>query len=131
MALAIGIDLGTTNSVVACVKDEHPFIVPNLQGGRTTPSVVGFHPTQVPRVGQLARQQSAINPANTIHSIKRFMGRRISEVHDEALHVPYALAAGRNDRVEIVVPAAGRNYTPEEISALILTKLQADISVFL
>ncbi len=119
----IGIDLGTTNSVVAVVMGGEPVIIPNPEGERITPSVVAFKDQEV-LVGSLAKRQAITNAENTVFSIKRFMGRRYSEVTEEARRVPYKVVSGTNDRVEVFIPAVGRNFTPEEISAKILAYLK-------
>ncbi len=119
----IGIDLGTTNSVVAVVMGGEPVIIPNPEGERITPSVVAFKDQEV-LVGSLAKRQAITNAENTVFSIKRFMGRRYSEVTEEARRVPYKVVSGTNDRVEVYIPAVGRNFTPEEISAKILAYLK-------
>ncbi len=119
----IGIDLGTTNSVVAVVMGGEPVIIPNPEGERITPSVVAFKDQEV-LVGSLAKRQAITNAENTVFSIKRFMGRRYSEVTEEARRVPYKVVSGPNDRVEVYIPALGRNFTPEEISAKILAYLK-------
>jgi molecular chaperone DnaK len=128
MAKAVGIDLGTTNSVVATMEGGEAVVIPNSEGGRTTPSVVAF--TKGERlVGQLARRQAAVNPENTIYSIKRFMGRRYAEVEEERKIVPYKVVAGKDDRVEIEVE--GKSYTPEQISAMVLQKLKTDAEAYI
>jgi molecular chaperone DnaK len=129
MAKTVGIDLGTTNSVVAVMEGGEPTVIANAEGGRTTPSVVAFTRTGERLVGQLARRQAAVNPENTIYSIKRFMGRLLSEVSNEAQQVPYKVVAGKDDRVEIEVLA--QRYTPEQISAMILQKLKTDAEAYL
>ena len=121
MAKTIGIDLGTTNSVVAVMEGGEPRVIPNEEGSRTTPSVVSFTKTGERLVGQVAKRQAITNPENTIYSIKRFMGRRYQEVTDELKMVPYKVEA-EGDHVVIV--AQGKRYTPPEISALILQKLK-------
>ena len=121
MAKIIGIDLGTTNSVVAVMEGGEPKVIPNEEGGRTTPSVVAFTKSGERLVGQVAKRQAITNPENTIYSIKRFIGRRYSEVADEMKMVPYKVKA-KSDHV--VVEVTGKDYTPEEISALILQKLK-------
>src|SRR5512141_3308678 len=122
MGKIIGIDLGTTNSVVAVMEGGEPKVIPNEEGGRTTPSVVGFTKTGERLVGQVAKRQAVTNPENTIYSIKRFMGRRYDEVTDEAKMVPYkAMAAGNGD---VRVDVRGKQYSPPEISAMILQKLK-------
>ena len=129
MAKAVGIDLGTTNSVVAVMEGGEPVVIPNAEGGRTTPSVVAFTKSSERLVGTLARRQAAVNPENTIYSIKRFMGRRYPEVEEERKIVPYKVVAGKDDRVEVEVE--GERYTPEQISAMILQKLKADAEAYL
>src|ERR1700744_825985 len=121
MAKIIGIDLGTTNSVVAAIEGGEPKVIPNEEGGRTTPSVVAFTKTGEILVGQVAKRQAITNPENTIYSIKRFMGRRYDEVKDELKMVPYKVEA-EGDHVVIV--AQGKHYSPPEISAMILQKLK-------
>src|SRR6202522_496891 len=121
MAKIIGIDLGTTNSVVAVMEGGEPKVIPNEEGGRTTPSVVGFTKSGERLVGQVAKRQAITNPENTIYSIKRFMGRRANEVTDEMKMVPYKVKA-QGDHV--VVVAQGKEYTPPEVSAMILQKLK-------
>ncbi len=119
----IGIDLGTTNSVVAVVINGEPVVIPNLDGERVTPSVVAFKGNEV-LVGSVAKRQAVTNPENTIYSIKRFMGRRYDEVLEEIKRVPYKVVKGQNDRVEVYIPELGHNLTPEEISAKILSYLK-------
>ena len=121
MAKIIGIDLGTTNSCVAVMEGGEPKVIPNEEGGRTTPSVVAFTKTGERLVGQVAKRQAITNPQNTIYSIKRFMGRRYDEVSDEMKMVPYKVVQ-QGDHVAI--EAQGKLYTPPEISALILQKLK-------
>src|SRR4030088_2369264 len=118
MAKTVGIDLGTTNSVIAVMEGGEPVVIPNAEGGRTTPSVVAFTRSGERLVGQLARRQAAVNPENTIYSIKRFMGRLVSEVTEEVKIVPYKVVPGKDDRVEVEI--AGKRYTPEQISAIVL-----------
>src|SRR5437870_6437275 len=130
MSKIIGIDLGTTNSVVAVMEGGEAVVIPNSEGGRTTPSVVAF--TKGERlVGQLARRQAAVNPENTVYSIKRFMGRKFAEVESERKIVPYQVKPGKDDRVVVHVPATDKDYTPEEISAMILQKLKTDAEAYL
>jgi molecular chaperone DnaK len=121
MAKIIGIDLGTTNSCVAVMEGGEPKVIPNEEGGRTTPSVVGFTKTGERLVGQVAKRQAITNPENTIYSIKRFMGRRFDEVSEEMKMVPYKVER-EGDHVAIV--AQGKRFTPPQISALILQKLK-------
>jgi molecular chaperone DnaK len=129
MPKTVGIDLGTTNSVVAVMEAGEPTVIPNAEGGRTTPSVVAFTRTGERLVGQLARRQAAVNPDNTIYSIKRFMGRLLSEVTTEAKQVPYKVVAGKDGRVEVEI--SGEKHTPEQISAMILQKLKTDAEAYL
>jgi molecular chaperone DnaK len=118
----IGIDLGTTNSVVAVMEGGDPVVIPNAEGGRTTPSVVAFTKDGERLVGQVAKRQAVTNPKQTIFSIKRFMGRRMSEVAEEVRRVPYKIEAGTNGLA--VVEIAAKKYTPPEISAMILQKMK-------
>jgi molecular chaperone DnaK len=118
----IGIDLGTTNSVVAVMEAGDPVVIPNAEGGRTTPSVVGFSKDGERLVGQIAKRQAVTNPTNTIFSIKRFMGRKMSEATQEKGRVPYTVVAGQNDMVTVEIQ--GKKYTPPEISAMILQKMK-------
>jgi molecular chaperone DnaK len=118
----IGIDLGTTNSVVAVMEGGDPVVIPNAEGGRTTPSVVGFTKDGERLVGQIAKRQAVTNPQNTVFSIKRFMGRKVSEVPDEIKRVPYKVVAGPNDVA--MVEVQGKRYSPPEISAMILQKMK-------
>jgi molecular chaperone DnaK len=121
MAKIIGIDLGTTNSCVAVMEGGEPKVIPNEEGGRTTPSVVAFTKSGERLVGQVAKRQAITNPENTIYSIKRFMGRRYNEVNDEMKMVPYKVVQ-QGDHIAVV--AQGKDYTPPEISAMILQKLK-------
>ncbi|HXY20621.1 MAG TPA: Hsp70 family protein, partial [Gemmatimonadales bacterium] len=118
----IGIDLGTTNSVVAVMEGGDPVVIPNAEGGRTTPSVVAFTKDGERLVGQVAKRQAVTNPLNTVFSIKRFMGRRTGEVVEESKRVPYKVAAGQNDLASVEI--SGKRYTPPEISAMILQKMR-------
>ncbi len=118
----IGIDLGTTNSVVAVMEGGDPVVIPNSEGGRTTPSVVAFTKDGERLVGQIAKRQAVTNPKNTVFSIKRFMGRKTSEVAEESRRVPYAVTTGPNGLASVEV--SGKAYTPPEISAMILQKMK-------
>ena len=122
MAKIIGIDLGTTNSVVAVMEGEKVTVIPNEEGGRTTPSVVGFTAKGERLAGQVAKRQRVTNPENTIYSIKRFMGRRFNEVTQEMKQVPFKVTQASNGDVR--VEALGKQYAPPEISAMILQKLK-------
>ena len=121
MAKIIGIDLGTTNSVVAVMEGGEPKVIANEEGGRTTPSVVGFTKSGERLVGQVAKRQAITNPENTVYSIKRFMGRRANEVNDEMKMVPYKV---KQQGDHLMVEAQGKDYTPPEVSAMILQKLK-------
>jgi molecular chaperone DnaK len=129
MSKIIGIDLGTTNSVVSVMQGGEPVVIPNQEGGRTTPSVVAITKTGERLVGQVAKRQAVTNPENTVYSIKRFMGHRYDEVSDEAKRVPYKVTKGPHDdaRVDIF----GKAYSPPEISAMILQKLKTSAEDFL
>src|SRR3989449_2093265 len=129
MAKAIGIDLGTTNSVVAVMEGDSPTVMVNSEGGRVTPSVVAFTKTGERIVGQIAKREAALNPEKTVFSIKRFMGRKYSEVTQELKQVPYKVVAGPNDAVRIDID--GKLYSPEEISSFILRKLADDAARYL
>jgi molecular chaperone DnaK len=129
MAKTIGIDLGTTNSCMAVLEGGEPTVIPNAEGGRTTPSVVGFAKDGQRLVGAPARRQQVTNPQNTIFSIKRFMGRKFDEVSEEMKIVPYEVVKGPNDDVR--VKAGGKEYAPPEISAMILQKLKTDAEAYL
>jgi molecular chaperone DnaK len=120
----IGIDLGTTNSVVAVMEGGDPVVIPNAEGGRTTPSVVAFTKDGERLVGQVARRQAITNPKNTVASIKRFMGRRCSEVESERGKVPYEIRCDSEDRVEVHVANVDNTFTPPEISAMTLQKMK-------
>lgn len=129
MGKVIGIDLGTTNSCVAVLEGGQPIVIANTEGGRTTPSIVGFGKGGDRLVGQLAKRQAVTNAENTIYSIKRFIGRRWDDTTIERDRVPYTCVKGRDDTVDVQI--RGRNYTPQEISAMILQKLKQDAENFL
>ncbi|WP_345483086.1 Hsp70 family protein, partial [Actinopolymorpha pittospori] len=129
MARAAGIDLGTTNSVIAAVEGGTSTVIPNAEGQRTTPSVVAFTEQGERLVGQLARRQAILNPKGTVYSAKRFVGRRYEEVASEQHAVSFDVVPGPDDAVRFQVH--GKLYSPEEISALILRKLAEDASKFL
>lgn len=129
MGKSVGIDLGTTNSVVAVMEGGKPTVIPNAEGGRTTPSVVAFTKSGERLVGQLARRQAVLNPENTVYSIKRFVGRRFSEVESERKIVSYKVKEGPDGGCKVVIQ--GKDYTPEEISAMILRKLKEDAEKYL
>ncbi|HSK72474.1 MAG TPA: Hsp70 family protein, partial [Pyrinomonadaceae bacterium] len=122
MSKIIGIDLGTTNSVVAVMEGGEPVVITNEEGGRTTPSVVAFTKDGNRLVGQVAKRQAVTNPENTVFSVKRFMGRKFDEVQDEIKQVPYQVERASNGDVRINI--SGKPYSPPEISAMILQKLK-------
>jgi len=123
MSNVIGIDLGTTNSVVAAMEGGKPTVIPNQEGNRTTPSVVGFSNSGERLVGQVAKRQAVTNPENTVSSIKRFMGRRYDEVVEEIKTIPFKVVKGESDSARIEVE--DKLYSPPEISAVVLQKLKA------
>ena len=129
MAKTIGIDLGTTNSCMAVLEGGEPTVIPNREGGRTTPSVVAFTQSGERLVGVPAKRQQMTNPENTVFSIKRFMGRKQAEVSEEMKIVPYKVVSGPDGDVR--VEAGGKEYTPPEISAMILQKLKTDAEDYL
>src|ERR1700719_2326798 len=129
MSKIIGIDLGTTNSVVAVMQGGEPTVIPNQEGARTTPSVVGFTKGGERLVGQVAKRQAITNPENTVFSIKRFMGRRYDEVSEEMKMVPYKVMRGDNSDVRVDI--SGKKYSPPEISAMILGKLKEAAEAYL
>jgi len=129
MGKIIGIDLGTTNSVVAVMEAGQPTVIANQEGARTTPSVVGFTKTGERLVGQVAKRQAITNPENTVFSIKRFMGRRSDEVNEEMKMVPYKVVRGDNGDARVDI--SGKKYSPPEISAMILTKLKEAAEAYL
>ncbi|MBD2435768.1 molecular chaperone DnaK [Nostoc sp. FACHB-110] len=129
MGKVIGIDLGTTNSCVAVLEGGQPIVISNSEGGRTTPSIVGFGKGGDRLVGQLAKRQAVTNAENTVYSIKRFIGRRWEDTEQERGRVPYSCVKGRDDTVDVQI--RGKNYTPQEISAMILNKLKQDAENFL
>ncbi|HKQ96453.1 MAG TPA: molecular chaperone DnaK [Candidatus Polarisedimenticolia bacterium] len=129
MSKIIGIDLGTTNSVVAVMEGGKPVVIPNAEGSRTTPSVVAFSDKGEQLVGQVAKRQAITNPENTIFSIKRFMGRRMEEVNEEMKMVPYRVVAGQGNAVR--VRSRGKEYGPEQISAAVLQKMKQSAEDYL
>ena len=132
MPKVVGIDLGTTNSVIAVMEAGAPTVIINAEGNRLTPSVIAVTPKGERLVGQLARRQAVLNPRNTVFSVKRFMGRRFGEVVQERSRVPYDVHQGENESVRFGLPAlGGKDMTPEEISALILRKLKEDAEKYL
>ncbi|MCL6595570.1 MAG: molecular chaperone DnaK [Firmicutes bacterium] len=131
MGKIVGIDLGTTNSVVAVMEGGQPTVITNSEGARTTPSVVAFTKAGERLVGQIARRQAVLNPENTIFSAKRFIGRRYAEVADERARVPYAVKEGASGGVRFYLPAIQKEMAPEEISAAVLQKLKSDAERYL
>ena len=131
MARIVGIDLGTTNSVVAVLEGGRPQVIASAEGGRTTPSVVGFSKDSELLVGQLARRQLVLNPRNTFANLKRFVGRQWDELDENSLSVPYTVRANEQGNVRVVCPATEREYAPEELVASILRKLVDDASTYL
>jgi molecular chaperone DnaK len=131
MAKIIGIDLGTTNSVVAVIEGGEPTVIPTAEGSRLLPSVVGFSKNGERLVGQTAKRQAVINAENTIYSIKRFIGRRFEEVEEERKIVPFEVVRGPAGDARVRIPITGKEYSPQEISAMILGKLKADAEAYL
>ncbi len=131
MSKVIGIDLGTTNSVVAVMEGGDPVVIPTAEGSRLLPSVVAFNKNGERMVGQTAKRQAVVNPENTVYSIKRFMGRHFSEVETERRMVPYQVIQGAAGDARVKLPATGREYSPQEISAMILGKLKSDAEAYL
>jgi molecular chaperone DnaK len=131
MAKIVGIDLGTTNSVVAVLEGGSPTVIPTAEGGNLVPSVVAFKKDGERLVGQAAKRQAVVNPENTIFSIKRFMGRRFDEVADERKRVPYQVVQGPKGDAQVKIPNTNKTYTPQEISAMVLAKLKADAEAYL
>ena len=131
MAKLIGIDLGTTNSLVAVVQGGKPVVIPTAEGGNLCPSVAGFGKSGEILVGQVAKRQAIVNPENTVYSIKRFMGRRYDEVEAERKIVSYKVVPGPAGDARVSIPQTGKSYTPQEISAMILQKLKRDAEAYL
>ncbi len=131
MSKIIGIDLGTTNSVVAVMEGGQPTVISTAEGGRLAPSVVAFNKNGERLVGQTAKRQAVINSENTVYSIKRFIGRRFDETETERGMVPFKVVAGPTDDVRVSIPVTGREYSPQEISAMVLAKLKSDAEAYL
>lgn len=129
MGKIIGIDLGTTNSCVSVMEGNDPVVIPNEEGRRTTPSILAFLDNGERKVGDPAKRQAITNPTRTIASIKRFMGNRFSEVSKEASRVAYKVTKGDNDTVRVEID--GRQYTPQELSAMVLQKMKKTAEDFL
>src|ERR1700743_2867868 len=128
MAKVLGIDLGTTNSCMAVMEGGEPLVLENSEGRRVTPSVVAFTKSGERLVGDAAKRQAVTNSRNTVYSIKRFMGRKFSEVGEELKRVPYKVVSGQNGdaAVEVEVEGKAQRFSPQEVSAMILSKLKAD-----
>jgi len=131
MGKVVGIDLGTTNSVIAVMEGSEPTVIISSEGSRVTPSVVGFSKKGEKMVGQLAKRQGVLNPENTVFSIKRFMGRRYDEVELERNRIPYQIRRGKHDEVRVYLPGIDNEITPEEVSAHILRKMKEDAEKYL
>ena len=131
MAKIIGIDLGTTNSVVSVMEGGTPTVIPTSEGGRLCPSVVAFNKNGERLVGQTAKRQAVVNSENTVYSIKRFIGRHYDEVEEERKMVSYEVVPGPAGDVRVKIPVTGREYSPQEISAMILGKLKSDAEAYL
>lgn len=131
MAKVVGIDLGTTNSVVAAIEGGQPSVIINAEGLRTTPSIVAYTKKQELLVGQIAKRQAVINPENTFFSVKRFIGSKESEISDDSKKLPYKVGKDQNDNIKIKCPALNKDFSPEEISAQVLRKLINDATSYL
>src|SRR5512136_1057767 len=131
MGKIIGIDLGTTNSVVSVMEGGSATVISTAEGGRLCPSVVAFNKNGERLVGQTARRQAVVNAENTVYSIKRFMGRRFDEVERERKMVPFSVVRGPSGEARVKIPQTGREYSPQEISSMILAKLKADAEAYL
>ena len=131
MGRIVGIDLGTTNSVVAVLEAGRPVVIANAEGTRTTPSVLGYTKDNELLVGQPARRQLVLNPRNTFSNLKRFVGRAWDELDDGSLTVPYTVRANNQGNVRVACPQTEREYAPEELIASILRKLIDDASTYL
>nr|QUE29983.1 DnaK [Erythrocladia irregularis] len=131
MGKIVGIDLGTTNSVVAVMEGGKPTVIPNAEGLRTTPSVVAYTKNKDLLVGQIAKRQAVINPENTFYSIKRFVGRKTEEIGSDLQEVPYSITTGNAGNIKIACPSLEKEFAPEEISAQVLRKLAGDASKYL
>ena len=131
MAKVVGIDLGTTNSVVAAIEGGQPSVIINAEGLRTTPSIIAYTKKQELLVGQIAKRQAVINPENTFFSVKRFIGSKESEISTESKQLPYKVTKDSNDNIKIKCPALNKEFSPEEISAQVLRKLITDATTYL
>ena len=131
MGKIIGIDLGTTNSVVSIIEGGSPTVISTSEGSRLLPSVVAFNKNGERLVGIPAKRQAIVNPENTVSSVKRFMGRRYDEVAQERAMVSFKVVAGPTGDARIQIPVTGQTYTPQEISAMVLAKLKTDAEAYL
>ncbi len=131
MTKVVGIDLGTTNSVVAAIEGGQPSVIINAEGLRTTPSIVAYTKKEELLVGQIAKRQAVINPENTFFSVKRFIGSKESEISEEAKKLPYKVGKDQNENIKIKCPALNKDFSPEEISAQVLRKLINDATSYL
>jgi molecular chaperone DnaK len=131
MAKIIGIDLGTTNSVVAVMEAGDPTVIANAEGGRTTPSVVAFNKNQERLVGQTAKRQAVTNSDNTVYSAKRLIGHSFDEINRELTHLAYKVERGPHNDPRVRIPMMNKSYTPQEISAMVLQKLKTDAEAYL
>ncbi|WP_439566429.1 Hsp70 family protein, partial [Gloeocapsopsis crepidinum] len=131
MGKVVGIDLGTTNSVVAVMEGGKPVVIANAEGMRTTPSVVSFSKDGERVVGEMARRQTVLNPQNTFYAVKRFIGRKYGELSPESKRVPYTVRRDEAGNVKIKCPRLDKDFAPEEISAMVLRKLVEDASRYL
>ena len=131
MGKVVGIDLGTTNSVVAAIEGGHPSVITNAEGLRTTPSIVAYTKKQELLVGQIAKRQAVINPENTFYSVKRFIGSKENEISQEAKQLPYKVLKDSNGNIKINCSSLSKEFSPEEISAQVLRKLIGDASTYL
>ena len=127
----VGIDLGTTNSVISVLEGANPTVIANAEGNRTTPSVVAYTPNGETLVGLLAKRQSVVNPENTFYSVKRFIGSKFNEVEGEINRISYKVNKDENGNIKILAPNLKKELSPEEISAAVLKKLVNDASRFL
>src|SRR6267378_1919159 len=133
MSRILGIDLGTTNSCMAVMEGGEPVVVPNAEGARTTPSVVAFTKSGERLVGQAAKRQAVTNPRNTVFSAKRFIGRKFTEVREEAKNMPFKVVEGKNGDayIEVQVGDKTEQFAPEQIASFVLAKLKADAEAYL
>ena len=131
MGKVVGIDLGTTNSVVAAIEGGKPSVITNAEGLRTTPSIVAYTKKQELLVGQIAKRQAVINPGNTFFSVKRFIGSKVDEISNESKELPYKVIEDQNKNLKINCSSLNKDFSPEEISAAVLKKLSGDASRFL